>query len=252
MGKSVTYNDYLKFNYYIGKALIENQSITFNDQDIKSFSLLNDSKNQNIVQNYFKNIFYYPSENKWIDNIVVKINQMNTYPNEVLEFKKSIAFYALFQSCLIKRPFNLFHRKNLYLRKNKVKRSFGNLTSWNKPFEDYFVKFITEANNLIFNNNKNCVALNESVFELKKTNYDLVYLDPPYFRKNSSNETSYYSKTYHFLEGLANYNIWENLIDVQTINKRFKKDDDNYIGFGSEDITESFDRIFAQFKKSKS
>ncbi len=115
---------------------------------------------------------------------------------------------------MIKRPFNLFHRKNLYLRKNKVERSFGNFHTWNKHFDNYFFKFIEEANKLIFDNSKKCVAVNDSVYNLPDDNFDLVYFDPPYFRKNSSNETSFYNRTYHFLEGLANYDSWENLIDI--------------------------------------
>ncbi len=34
MNKSVTYNDNLKFNHIIGKALIENQAETFTSEDI--------------------------------------------------------------------------------------------------------------------------------------------------------------------------------------------------------------------------
>jgi len=35
-GKQVTYNDILKFNWYIGAALIENSTITLSDNDVES------------------------------------------------------------------------------------------------------------------------------------------------------------------------------------------------------------------------
>ena len=250
MGKSVTYNDYLKFNYYVGKAIIENSSTILSKLDIERFYTNKNIITQKIVQNNFENIYYYPEENVWIDNTVNLISSMNSNAKNVLEYKKAIAFYALFQACLIKRPFNLFHRKNLYLRNNNVERSFGNFISWEKPFEYYFQKFINEANSLIFNNMKRCESLNKSVFEIKENNYDLVYLDPPYFRKNSSNETSFYKKNYHFLEGLANYSDWEKLIDENTPNKRFKAEGTSQ-DFGTENMIDSFEKLFEQFRQSK-
>jgi adenine-specific DNA-methyltransferase len=174
---------------------------------------------------------------------------MNTYDQNVLDYKRALVYYALFQACLIKRPFNLFHRKNLDLRRGKVERSFGNLKSWNTRFDTHFYKFLSEANNLVFNNSKKCLALNESVFDIDETNYDLVYFDSPYFRKDNNNETSSYSKTYHFLEGLANYENWSNLIDPNSINKRFKQEL-SLNSFGSSDLIESFENLFYKFRKS--
>lgn len=250
MGKSVTYNDNLRFNHLVGKALIENDCVKLEDSDL--FYLLNFNSNDNFhtVQKYFNDIYYYPAENSWIDNRIAAIHSMNSYSNDVLIFKKALAYYALFQACLIKRPFNLFHRKNLHLRKNEVDRSFGNFISWNKSFKTHFIKFAEEANRTIFSNGKKCGSLNKSVFEFENTDYDLVYFDSPYFRKNSSNETSYYSKTYHFLEGLANYENWAGLIDKNTINKRFKSKID-FNDFRSEHVAHSFDKLFEKFRKSK-
>ncbi len=52
-----------------------------------------------------------------------------------MKIKKAMFLWALFQSCISKRPYNLFHRKNLYVRTADVKRNFGNKTTWDKPFE---------------------------------------------------------------------------------------------------------------------
>lgn len=250
MGKSVTYNDNLRFNYLIGKALIENSKVTLNKNDLDTILQLTVNENFKIVQQHFKDIYYFPSENKWIDDRISAIYNLNSYPENILEYKKSLAYYALIQSCLIKRPFNLFHRKNLQLRKNKVDRTFGNYKTWNRRFDSYFKRFTIEANKAVFDTGKACFATNESVFEINNLDYDMVYLDPPYFRNNSDNETSYYSETYHFLEGLSNYKNWEGLIDINTINKRFKTQID-FNNFGSEKINDSFESLFDKFKKSK-
>ncbi|MEW6088570.1 MAG: DNA adenine methylase [bacterium] len=120
-GKKVTYNDLLKFNWYIGLALIENDSVRLSERDVE-FLLARHSeiKYPTFVYDTFKDIYFTDEENHWIDMVVTNINLMDDL------YKKAIAFFALCQSCIIKRPFNLFHRKNLYLRFSEVERNFGN------------------------------------------------------------------------------------------------------------------------------
>ncbi|MBL7128344.1 MAG: DNA adenine methylase [Ignavibacteria bacterium] len=250
MNKSVTYNDILKFNYLIGLSLIENPAVKINESDL--LYLVN--KHNEIVyskftEDNFKNIYYSKKENKFIDLITNNICSLNTYDTNVLKYKKAIAFNALFQSSLQKRPFNLFHRKNLYLRNKDIHRNFGNKKTWEKDFKESFLCFINELNSLIINNEKNCYSTNQSIFNIDPYGFELVYLDPPYIRKNSSNETSDYLKCYHFLEGISNYLDWNKLIDYNTINLRFKNfyiEDD----FNFNNIKNSFENIFDMFKKS--
>jgi len=65
MGKQVTYNDYLKFNYYVGKSLIENNKVVLNIEDIEFFLKKHKSvKYGNFVQTTFKNIYYTDEENE--------------------------------------------------------------------------------------------------------------------------------------------------------------------------------------------
>ena len=251
LNKEVTFNDFLKFNYLIGKAIIENNNTILTKKDASSLLSNNKhfSKNE-FIQKNFRNIYFLNSENIWLDDIISSICNLNSYSSEVLEYKRAIAYYSLFQSCLIKRPFNLFHRKNLYLRTNHVNRSFGNKTSWEKEFEFYFLKFISEANSLIFNNTKKCKSTNKSIFDMDENGYDLVYFDPPYLRKNSSNETSRYLQIYHFLEGLANYSNWGELIDWSKNNLSFKND--LYTDrFKIESVYETYEELIYKFRKSK-
>ncbi len=57
-GKQIVYNDILKFNYIIGKALIENKGTKLNERDIKF--ILTKDKNINyptFIQDKFNGIF---------------------------------------------------------------------------------------------------------------------------------------------------------------------------------------------------
>lgn len=248
MNKTVTYNDIMKFNYYTGKALIENSKALLTNED--RVTLLNDgSFNSKIIQRNFKDVYFLDSENKWLDKVSNNILNMNHYVGSVLEYKRAIAYHSLFQASLIKRPFNLFHRKNLSLRTNDVERSFGNKTTWDHTFNKLFKQFIEETNSFVFDTNKRCRSINKSVFDIDEVGYDLVYLDPPYLSKDGSNETSNYFKCYHFLEGVANYEEWESMIDFDTINLRFKDDFvTNY--FEPKKIHETFERIIEKFQDS--
>jgi len=254
LNKEVTFNDILKFNSIIGKAIIENSKIKLSNSNVESILKFENRETKNtFIENTFEEIYYLNEENEWLDNIINELYNLQLTKNvKTNDYKKCIAYYSIFQSCLIKRPFNLFHRKNLNLRTaQNVKRSFGNKTSWDRPFPDYFQKFAKEANSLIFDNGLNCNSLNKSIFDIdtESCSYELVYLDPPYIKNKGSNETADYLKCYHFLEGIARYKDWKELIDYETLNKRFRSDflTDN---FTEKNVLESFERIFEKYQKS--
>jgi len=180
MEKTVYSNDILKFNYYIAKALIENNKEQITKSDYQEIITKKSDYNYSyFIQNTFQNIYFLDSENKWLDIITQNINQIKN------ENKRAMFLWALFQSCISKRPYNLFHRKNLYVRTSEVKRNFGNKTTWDKPFEEHFYKFIKEINTAVFNNHKNNKAYNKDVFRLN-IKIDLVYIDPPYIPENGT------------------------------------------------------------------
>ena len=125
-GKQVFYNDSLKFNYYVGLALIENQDNRLDKDDI-DFIMGGDTEHQSFIFDTFHDIYFTDEENKWLDAVIARIKKIDN------KYKQALALYALFQSCIIKRPYNLFHRKNLYIRTSDVKRSFGNKKTWDTP-----------------------------------------------------------------------------------------------------------------------
>lgn len=215
-GKSVTYNDLLPFNALIGKAIIENGSKHLTNQDV-DFLLCehSDFRYPTFISDNFKDIYYTDEENHWLDVVRYNISTLQD------EYKRAIAWFALFQSCIIKRPYNLFHRKNLYVRLKDVKRSFGNKKTWDTPFETHFQAFVKEANSAVFDNGRDCRVLNMDAMSIPPEYYDLVYIDTPYI--NEKGEGLDYADFYHFLNGLVNYDNWNDLIDLSSRHHRLKR-----------------------------
>ncbi|MBR4840724.1 MAG: DNA adenine methylase [Paludibacteraceae bacterium] len=250
MGKKVTYNDIFKFNKIIGESTIENNNVLLTEDDIKHILEPKNAK-FSFISNTFKDIYYLNDENNWLDMAIYNIESLSDiYKGKELRFKKAIAYNALFQACMAKRPYNLFHRKNLNMRIRNVKRNFGNKSTWDKPFPVHFVNFVNEINKSIYDSGKKCRTICSDVFSIKQTNYDAVYLDPPYIkRKGERNETADYLGCYHFLEGIANYSSWPQIIESDSPNKRIQKSyAPNY--FTGSDASELFERLIKKFRKS--
>lgn len=239
-GKRVTYNDILKFNWYIGLALIENDSVRLTEDDV-DFIITRHNKivYQTFVYDTFKDIYFADEENKWIDTVVTNIGLLNNI------YKKALAYFALCQACIIKRPFNLFHRKNLYLRFSEVERDFGNKATWDTPFEVHFRKFVNEVNLAVFSNGKQNRALNLDVFNIEGK-FDLVYIDTPYISQKGVGID--YFGFYHFLEGLVDYSNWGGMIDYRTKHKRLKGNGSVWIN--KNQIHSAFNKLFEKFKDS--
>jgi adenine-specific DNA methylase len=213
-GKAVTYNDVLISNYYIGQALVANDNDTLNSSDV-SFLLTKHKGCQydDFIERTFHDIYFTDFENSWLDVVAQNIPKLRNLN------KRAIAYYALFQAAISKRPYNLFHRKNLYIRTSDVDRSFGNKTTWDKPFAEHFKAFVNEANSCVFSGEYECKAFNMDAMAVPGQ-YDLVYIDTPYINRKGSG-INYY-EFYHFLEGLVNYHNWKEKIDFRSKHKRLK------------------------------
>lgn len=239
-GKSVTYNDILKFNYYFGVGLLENTNVKLATEDIDFLlSKHTDIPYQTLVQDTFKDIYFTEEENKWVDKIIANIYHLSN------RYKFALAFFALCQACIIKRPYNLFHRKNLYMRLADTKRSFGNKTTWDRPFEEWFLDFIEEANNAVFDNKEKNISLNLNAVDVPGA-FDLVYIDTPYISSKGSGVN--YRNFYHFLEGLAGYYSWEKFIDYKSKHRRLIRKQSEWSD--KKLIFDAFDRLFNRFKNS--
>lgn len=240
-GKQVFYNDYLKFNHYIGLALVENNTEFLSDDDVR-FILGNHSyKYPTFISDTFKNVYYTDEENTWLDRVVTNIRSLEN------DFKVAMAFFALFQSCIIKRPYNLFHRKNLYVRSAHVERSFGNKKTWDTSFEKHFIKFVEEVNDAIFDNGKAHKSYHSDIFDLDLDVPDLVYIDTPYISTKGVGVN--YFDFYHFLEGLVHYEQWAQMIDYESKHLKIRNTKNRWSD--KSQIHEAFNDLFKKFRKSQ-
>jgi len=243
-GKRVYYNDILRFNQIIAKAIIENDSeIVDKNLSLEVMKKKPNKKYKNIIQNNFFGMYFKPHEDIWLDVVIQNILDVKN------EYKKAILLSSLFQACLIKRPFNLFHRNNLKIRTRDVERKFGNKTTWETSFRKHFLKFIAEHNRAIFDNNKSHKVLGGyDVLKIPVTRkFDLVYLDPPYLSKKSKIN---YLDCYHFLEGLSSYYNWEKRIDKKSFTKKWSSNKEIEKWLDKEKIISLFEKMIKRYKDS--
>ena len=239
-GKSVTYNDILRFNQQFALALIENDNVLVRPQD-RAWVL---TRHVHIdyptfVEDTFHNIYFTDDENRWIDQTIRNIREI-TNP-----YRKTLLFFALAQACIVKRPYNLFHRKNLYMRLADVERSFGNKASWDRPFAEWFHSFLDEANQAVFPGERRSQAICGDIADLSGA-YDLVYIDPPYISQRGVAVD--YADFYHFLEGLCIYDEWKEQIDWKSKHRRMVRQTN--LWNDKSQIYAAFDSCFKLFADS--
>ena len=236
------YNDYMPFNHQIGLSIIENNSVTLSTEDINYLLQRHDNfEYPSFIQNEFEDLYYTDEENKWLDMMHINITNMNN------KYKKSLAYSALFQAALAKRPYNLFHRANLYMRTDDVERSFGNKTTWDRSFPEHFREKLEEYNNAVFDNNKNNKSYNKNVLNWNNPpKTDLVYIDSPYYDKTKkSNNSTNYQYYYHFLNGFVQYDKWPNMLDTSVKTKRLEHEPSPWTK--KDKIKDAFEKVFNLF-----
>ncbi|MER8592817.1 DNA adenine methylase [Mesorhizobium sp. M1182] len=206
MRKTVTYHDGFRFNEDVGRTLLSNMP-ALTRLDLVNF-LARVVPRRGLISELFAGIYYTDEENAWLDGIANQLNETTLPAAEI-----SLLRYLLYQACLKKRPFNLFHRANLHLRTNReIKRSFGNFATWERSFEHHMIQAYDElAIKPSFH--KECTILPSRNAEDISNGYDLVYIDPPYISLQERYNHDDYWRRYHFLEGLAQYGEWEKLLD---------------------------------------
>lgn len=243
-GKKTYFNDYLQFNFQIGLAIVENNEFTLTEDEVDWLLTKHDGFDYpTFIQDEFEGLYFTDEENEWLDMMQVNIKQLDN------KYKEAIAYSALSQSCLAKRPYNLFHRANLYMRTEEVERSFGNKTTWDKSFEEHFRKNVSEYNSAVFDNGRENKAFNRDVMEWEDIpETDLVYIDPPYYDRTKQNGDTNYQFYYHFLEGFLQYNEWSDMIDHSVKTKRLNHEPSPWTD--KDRIYTAFEKVFDKFQDS--
>ena len=213
-GKSVASNDYLRFNQVIARALIVNGDTALPCAAARSVLSLLLPKYDDFIEKTFSGIFFPDTENRWLDRAIQNIDAALT------SAERDLALFAIYQACLAKRPYNLFHRANLYMRTANVARSFGNKATWEKSFEEHFLAALSEANDAVFDNGKQHSAFSTDFLSVPGT-YDMIYMDPPYLNAHGSGVD--YLDFYHFLEGVTEYKAWPGKITDRYKHKPYRR-----------------------------
>src|SRR3972149_3011440 len=159
-GKRVIVNDFLKFNFHIGKALIENKDITLNDNDITLLFSPN-KKADSLIENIFTNVFFERDQARFLDNFRANINLLDN------EYKKSLALAIMTRALTRKVLLGHFaHLSALRYSKDplRVKRN----PTIARPLKDLFLELLPEYNNAVFDNGKENEVYCEDTIKLVK------------------------------------------------------------------------------------
>jgi adenine-specific DNA methylase len=240
-GKHVVYNDILSFNHQVGLALIENNSVRLSEEDLAFVQARHGGlEYDDFIERTFDGIYFTREENRWLDIVCQNI------PLLPCPYQRALAWFAVFQSAMIKRPYNLFHRGNLYMRLAEVQRSFGNKATWEGSFTDYFRRFAEQANKAVMDTGGVCRAWCADAMDIEG-NFDLVYVDTPYIKRNRVGTD--YLGFYHFLEGMVHYPEWAGSLD-----RRFKhlpiRDDRVQPWSDADHSLSAFEKLFERFRDS--
>jgi len=229
MDKEVHTNDFMKYCYTLAKTTIENNKIILNQNDIELLFQENDNP-QTFISDNFNKLFFNKIDNLFLDRTYSNIQKIKN------QYKRSLALSALARACIKKRPRGIF----TYIgdRYNDGRRDLR------ISFKEQLLESIEVFNKSVFNNGKKNKSFNKDIFKFPYEDYDIVYIDPPYFTPLSDND---YSRRYHFVEGLMSY--WTHVqINHSTKTKKFNK---FFTPFDSrETVYDAFDQIFNKFQNS--
>ncbi len=219
-GKQIIFNDLMRCNCVAAEALIANSRVVLSEDMIAGlFERKSGKAYDDFIARTFEGVFYTPPENQILDVVAQNITDM-AGP------LRAMCYHALFQACLAKRPYNLFHRANLYMRLADVERSFGNKVTWERSFPDHMISAAEQANAAIFDSGQQHSTICDAA-ENVTVPADLVYLDPPYI--NGQGIGTNYLDYYHFLEGLICYREWPQHIDRSYKHLPFRRSDNPWL-----------------------
>ncbi|MET4081461.1 adenine-specific DNA-methyltransferase [Pedobacter sp. UYP30] len=219
-GLEVYTNDVLQVNYHIANALIKNNHILLNAEDIKL--IFSGSPFKGFMFANYSEVYFYPDECCQLDLYRENIKKLDS------DEKQSLALSLMRRAMIRKMPysrFNLNWDKIVQLRdeeysyeKYKRKRAYHNQT-----FKLHFLKNLDDYNNAVFSNSKDNRAYNEDVFDLlNKVQADIIYLDPPY-TGTMNNYFSFYGLVDNFIASKKTEPFKNNFTDKNSAVALFDK-----------------------------
>ncbi len=228
-GKRVTVNDFLKFNFHIGKSLIENKEVTLNDNDIRLL-LSENKKSDSLIEDIFTGIFFEIDQARFLDNFRANVNLLDD------KYKKSLALTVMNRA--LTRKILLGHFAHLSaLRYSKDPLRIKRNPTIARPIKELFLELVPQYNNAVFDNGKQNEVYCEDIIKLvpKLKDVDLVYFDPPYYGCHPD-----YQAFYHFLETFVEY--WKDKEFVNGTKQYFPKKESGFVR--KDETINSFKKLF--------
>ena len=220
MGLTVYTNDILKINYYIAKALVENNETTLVKKDVEQ--IFQGEPFEGFMFNHFSDEYYFPEECMDLDLIRKNIGDIQD------EYKRAMAFTLMRRAMVRKMPYSRFT-----IRWDKIKELRNEELSYakygrrrhyhNQSFQFHFEDNLKEYNDAVFSNAKPNKAYNLDVYEaIEKIDADIIYLDPPY-AGTMNDYFGFYGLLDAFIEGKQIEPFGNNFMDKNNITEQFDK-----------------------------
>lgn len=231
LGYKVITNDFLSFNNQIGKALIENNHIKLEKEDLQLlFKPANNKNDFTLIEDVFTNVFFEREEAEFLDNFRANIPLLNN------EFKQSLAYAVINRSMTRKITMGHFGHTQALVYANDPERIKRN-RSLVRPIKEIFEELLPKYNNSIFDNKQENKSHHQNILELLPSieNVDLAYFDPPYCDSHAD-----YQGFYHLLETYTEY--WK---DKDFVNGIKRYEPQRFSGFDKKrDVISSFEKLF--------
>jgi adenine-specific DNA-methyltransferase len=222
-------NDVMKINYFLSKALIENNKEILTKEDIKT--IFTGKPQKGFMYKNYSEVLFFSEECMELDLYRKNIEKLDS------EYKRALSYSLIRRAMIRKMPysrFNLPWEKIKQLRdeeysyeKYKRKRAYHN-----KTFKEHFMDNLDEYNGAVFDNKTQNIAFNEDVFKIvHKIKTDLIYLDPPYTGT------------------MNNYFGFYGMLDEYILNKKLNAFENNFIN--KNNAINLFDNLFSKLTHFK-
>lgn len=228
MGYTVTTNDYLHFPSVISRASMVNESTSLSDEVIDKICGPA-ADDRNFIQTTFRDVFFAKDDLMFLDSAWSHIEHMTG-------LERDLALASLILSAARKQPRGVFTISGDLSHYDDGRRDLS------LPLRDHFRERAAEYNGAVFSTGRTGRAFTGDVFGLEQTNYDVVYLDPPYAPPSDDAD---YTKRYHFLEGLSDYWVGREIMQ-ETKTKKIPKQKSVFAN--KRTIEDALERTFDKFK----
>lgn len=229
LGVQVHANDFLRFASTIAYATVKNNSTVLTLDDLRMLTTRNRAAGE-FIQETFGNLYFEDRDNAFLDSLWANIQSLSS------PLKRAMALAAACRAAMKKRPRGIFTFTG---RKGWDGRKDLNLT-----MEEQFLKAAREFNRAVFSNGRKNEVFCSGVFALDPSDYDVVYIDPPYISPYSDCD---YTRRYHFVEGFCTY--WQGAeLMTHTTTKKIRSYPTEFATKSS--ARTAFERLFHHFRNS--